>query len=929
MHVIFITSYAGKFTGSDYKNREGVYGSELACIRVAQELSRWYTVTIFVKDDVDEIVDKVRYVSWNKYDQVCFENTPDVCIVSRYINFFLYNTNYAKQTYIWCHDCFLQPAFEGKMLPNDGKHLLKNLLPTIDRIVCVGYAQRDVFFTRRANIDPSKTVVIPNGINETHTPYRMGSSKRVPNSFVWCSNPMQRNLDIVLRFFPLITLLVPDARLDVYYEDLSPELQKLVDSQPNVTCHGKISHEDMLQVFEKTDYWLYPTKFFETCCTVAFETAYHGCIQITSNVGALKENVKGIVIEHDPLSDEFEKELLDVLQYLSENPTVKEQIRSRQRYFSKQQTWQQRGLMWQSLIETGSVKSNTGSFSNYMVNESSNELTSFILMVPPQKVALPCDIRKFKNTLPSAVELTWLEKMREFVNDDTQSYLGLFRNGQYSSHIQDYYFFILEEFKNRPKLCVCFLPSGSKVYEKANVSLRKKFDVACAHEASIILTKQAARALIDTPFTGSFGEFVYGSFGANTRTCTNETVFQHVSPDYSLEKPQVTIGAAIMMKNEERNIEQSLRTTAPYVNAFVLYDTGSTDRTVQVCEQWCEREGIPLYLKKGTFVDFCVSRNTMIDYAEKETDLNFLLLLDSGDEVRKGDSMWECVPKNPHQRAFYVNQFWDLGSDTKNLSFSNVRVISTHSNLRYVYPVHEVVDVQPILIDAERSTVGELETIVYQDRTTDMGKSNKRWISDKGIIQKFLLKNKLDTRMTFYLAQTYKCLKEDEQAYNVYKKRTTLNGFMDEVQQSYIEMYNIYTRNTFVSHEEILRQLQDGWKRFARGEYAHYIAKLYALQAENISKTGQTINDKSLQLYNSAYEWAKKACSAPYPTHIKLWIERVVFEHDRWNILAIVAYYTNNLQEGIIALRQALKSQPMNEMNVNLTGAYAKRGFML
>lgn len=924
MHVIFITSYAGNFNGRDYKERGQVYGSELACIRVAQELTRWHEVTVFVNDDVDEVVDKVRYVSWGKYGQVCFASMPDVCIVSRYVNFFLYNTNYAKRTFVWCHDCFLQSSFEGKSLPSQGSHLLKNLLPTIERIVCVGYAQRDQFFVRQASIDPQKLAVIPNGLIETDRKPK----RRVKNSFVWCSNPMQRNLDILLRLFPMITLMIPDATLDIYYSDLSKELQTLVDQQPNVTHHGKVSHERMLEVFEQTDYWLYPTKFFETCCTVAFETAYHGCVQITSNVGALRENVKGIVIEHDPLSEEFERELLRTLEYLQANPDAKERVRARQRQFAEQQTWQRRGLMWRDLLERGSVETNTRAYTNWMVGAPTDEVAPFIRRTPVQEMVFPSDTRRYGEAMPTAVDLTWMRRIREFVKDDTQSYLGLFHEGRYSSQLESYYFFILDEIADRPKIRVAFLLPGSQPYEKERVSLRKKIDLASIRDASLILTKKAAHELLNKPFEGrTFAELAYDTFTVNARTCTNEPVFTPKTVQYPLATSKVTIGAAIMMKNEERTVETTLRAAAPYVNAFVVYDTGSTDRTVDVCRQWCEREGIPLHLHEGTFVDFCVSRNTMISYAEKNTKLDFLLLLDVGDEVRNGEHMWSHITANPQQYAFYVNQFWDLGSDTQNLSYRNVRVISTHRDLRYIYPVHEVVDVNPIVTDKDRSTIGQLDTVVYQDRTTDLGKSNRRWIRDKQIIQRYLMKHPKHPRMTFYLAQTYKCLKEDQQAYTAYKKRLDLGGFQDEIQQSYIEMYKLSTRNTFVSDEEIRRHLEEGWKRYVRFEFAHYLAESYASEAEKSLQADQPLTPESKALYERAYEWATRACQAPYPTNVKLWIERIVFTHHRWRTLAITSYYSGHHAEGIVALREAMKVQP--SQNIAIAKAYAAQGYPL
>jgi len=935
-HVIFITSYLGRFNGKDYKERGGIYGSELACISVAMRLTKWYKVTIFVTDDVDLVEDDVRYVRWGHYEKVCNECKPDICVVSRFINFFVYNTNYAKQTYIWSHDTFLHPLYQQTSFPAQGAHLLRNLLPVIDKVICVGSAQRDHFYIEREHIPPEKVCFIPNGVNLRDKMNNLDSliKQKKKNSFVFCSSP-DRFLNVLLKVFPRITELLPDATLDIYYADIPDDCKELAKNQSNVTCKGKVAQEKLMDILCRTEYWCYPTKFFETCCTVSYETAYAGCIRITSEVGAMVENVKGtgITIPGDPDSPAFQDQLIETLKYLTENPQMKRKVLERQHRWAKEQTWDNRGDTWHQLFEEGHAKYvNKNCYKNYMIaDDFPSDIVDLrpyeTLKIPENPSITPGERRRFFKNLENPENWAylyalqhceWYRLLNEFL-ESSNEFVGLLPYGETSENFEDLYINLMNEFHKRSdkNQLHCVLVSGKELADKKFVYIKECDKSELVSRTSIILSRKGAQLVIEEIDKNGFTDYLwnvcYDMFGKHKLVTEKNFLTIKMLENKKYYKPfgklPAEIGCAIMMKDEERLIHLSLESTIDYVNSYIFFDTGSTDRTIEICEEFCKKHNVPMYLKRGTFVDFSVSRNELLRFADDKAD--YLLLLDSGDELRNGPDMWQSVIKEGNEKAaWYCGQNWSVGGG-RGIEYRNIRFIKTKMEWAYEYPVHEYI-AGPHCNEKE---VGDSNIVVFQDRTLDQGKSKKRWERDRIILLKELRKKKNDGRVVFYLGQTYRCLEMYDSAATNFLKRIDMNhGFHDENQQAFIELYNISKHiPQRISRSKAMDLLKDLWKRYKRGEGAFYLAKEYMV-------------DKN---WKEAWTWVCRVCELGYPTHIKLWVDNKIYSHHRWQLKAIIGLNLGDEEkkEGFEALKVALNDEPSDSISQTILREYQKRGF--
>jgi len=153
------------------------------------------------------------------------------------------------------------------------------------------------------------------------------------------------------------------------------------------------------------------------------------------------------------------------------------------------------------------------------------------------------------------------------------------------------------------------------------------------------------------------------------------------------------IGVLMMIKNEEESIKVSLESIKNYFDTVIILDTGSSDNTINVIREFCKKNNQKLYLKETSFKSFPESRNDALEFAETVKEIDFLLLMDAGDEFQTEKSKKEFykiindIPKNNNYGI--VSQKWLYKNDLD--IHSDIRFVRNHRNCRYdiKYPVHE------------------------------------------------------------------------------------------------------------------------------------------------------------------------------------------------------------------------------------------------
>lgn len=368
----------------------------------------------------------------------------------------------------------------------------------------------------------------------------------------------------------------------------------------------------------------------------------------------------------------------------------------------------------------------------------------------------------------------------------------------------------------------------------------------------------------------------------------------------------VKIALLIMVKNEEKRILTTLASVVHHVDGIVMLDTGSTDETVSISRQFALDHGIVFHLKKKAFQDFSTSRNVMFAFVKK-LDYTHLLLLDSNDELKCNQPLCteKCnhdlksfIEQHPNICTFLIKQQWYTGKET--IDFYNIRLVENNLKIAYRGSVHEYLDVGSL------SFLKSDDFFIFQNRVLDNdGKTLSRWEKDLKLLLKDVKKKPTCSRTCFYLAQTYECLNNVELAFIWYKKRTTMDGFLEEKFTATLKCgkYETDTTTKIVWYLKAMEIFQDRVEPFLE------IARLYRFQYR----------------FLLAYNFATMACHLDVTHKYMLFTSEKVVVHDRWQELSISSFYVGKYTQGYNACLKAIASGYDTDLNTKNLEFYKEK----
>lgn len=396
-----------------------------------------------------------------------------------------------------------------------------------------------------------------------------------------------------------------------------------------------------------------------------------------------------------------------------------------------------------------------------------------------------------------------------------------------------------------------------------------------------------------------FGQFSYGTTEIPSEPALPvDAQVVVASPENStaIQGYDPLLVVVIMVKDEEAVIRETLEMYCKAdptgkIIAYLVYDTGLDpwSPTMQKAKELFEDYGITNYkIIQEPFVDFATSRNRSLDLCELHFPNACFLLQPDAEWYLHGvpELISFCQAEQFHleKHSFLVR------IASTDLDFGTQRLIRCKSGLRFGGVVHET-----ITIGTPHKTPHSIYFELRPGRH-GMEKTARRWARDKELLMKAHLANPMDSRTAFYLAQTFDCLNDLENAYKYYELRTHLIGWCEE---DYMARYRLAIVTERLKNE-------DGSDRWPEA-LDHYLKAhtMRQIRAEPLIHIAQHYLEQGN--HACAYIFARRACEIAYPAQDTLFVEKEAYDYTRHDILGQSAWYVQEYEIGEQEVKKAIK----------------------
>lgn len=330
----------------------------------------------------------------------------------------------------------------------------------------------------------------------------------------------------------------------------------------------------------------------------------------------------------------------------------------------------------------------------------------------------------------------------------------------------------------------------------------------------------------------------------------------------------------LMIKNESKIIERCIGRALEHVNAVCILDTGSTDNTVEICNNFLESSGKPFKVSVEPFKNFGYNRTVSFQKAQElckelkwDADTTYAMAVDGDMIIKPSPQFKDYKMTLPGYRAIQRN-----GS----LTYYNSRFMRCSYDWKCIGGTHEYWSGEP----TENIPV----EVFYIEDVNDGGCKSDKTERDIRLLKEDLIANFNNPRAHFYLAQSYKDCGKFNEAIQHYQKRINLGGWFEEAWYSHYQIARCY-----LSMGQIEEMEYWALKAFkvhpVRSEPIYLLTKYFREQAQ----------------HHKAYYYCHKGLVIPYPKNDLLFVE-----HDTYNGLfnyektILDCYVSNNTRRNAL-----------------------------
>ncbi len=319
----------------------------------------------------------------------------------------------------------------------------------------------------------------------------------------------------------------------------------------------------------------------------------------------------------------------------------------------------------------------------------------------------------------------------------------------------------------------------------------------------------------------------------------------------------------MIVKNESKNLIRLFESVISIIDCYCICDTGSTDNTKEVIENYFREKNIPGKIVEKEFIDFGTNRTYALHAAKGMAD--YALLLDADMILSIGSEF------NKAKLADY--DVYSILQGSESFNYYNVRLISLKLDVDCVCPTHEYYSIKT---NPHKHANRDKSFLFIRD-IGDGGCKTNKFERDIKLLSTALIADPSNTRYHFYLANSYFDTQQYENAIKHYKQHIALNAWDQERYYSYYKLGKCYK----ALNDEVSMN--------------YYWTKGYSYRPTRAETLYELINYyRNKGEYKLCEMYYNVAKNIPYPKNDTLFIHKDVYDYKLDEEYTIFSYYNGN-----------------------------------
>jgi glycosyltransferase involved in cell wall biosynthesis len=302
----------------------------------------------------------------------------------------------------------------------------------------------------------------------------------------------------------------------------------------------------------------------------------------------------------------------------------------------------------------------------------------------------------------------------------------------------------------------------------------------------------------------------------------------------------------MIVKNEKAIIKRCLEASSPHIDCYAICDTGSTDGTAELIEQFFHERGVPGVIVRTVFRNFEQARNEALEMAHATAlDFDYFLLCDADMEL--------VVHRPGYRRELMADAYlvrWRAATSVR--EHDQIRLVKRQLKCRYKGVTHEYLDtaVPGLRFDG-------ISFIDHESGSNRQGKYKR----DLELLLQGLNEEPNNARYVFYLGNSYFDMGDFTNAIAAHRRRVGMGGWEEEI---FYSLYCIGLALGLLGREpEMIQQHLDTFDSYPlRAEPLHALALHYQRSgkhrlAYHVAEIGRNITTpkSALLLETDIYAW--------------------------------------------------------------------------